>query len=170
MTKTVRVRTVYLQMLAPGGRDVPAPMEGVEIGRAERPAAAFYRSLYDAVGRDWNWVDRKRLSDEELIRIIHDELVEIYVLYVDKVPVGFAELDRRQDSEIELRYFGIVPQWIGRGLGRYFLDWTVRRAWSHDPRRLWVHTCELDHQAALPMYLGAGFQIYDERMIDQVMP
>lgn len=167
--KTVPVKTTYLQMLARAQRNTPPPIEGVEIVRAEKPAVAFYRSLYDAVGGDWNWVDRKLLSDEELRGIIHDDLVEIYVLYFNQAPAGYAELDRRKENEIELAYFGIVPDLIGKGLGRYFLDWTIRQAWSHDPKRLWLHSCELDHQAALPMYLSAGFKVFDERMVDQVV-
>ena len=168
--KTIPVKTTYLQMTAPAGRNTPPPMEGIEIVRAEKPAVAFYRLLYDAVGRDWNWVDRKLLSDEELGRIIHDDLVEIYVLYVDQVPAGYAELDRRREPEIELAYFGVVPGLVGRGLGRYLLDWTVRKAWSHDPQRLWLHTCELDHEAALPMYLSAGFEVFDQKTVHQVVP
>jgi len=168
--KTIPVKTIYLQMTAPAGRSTPPPMPGIEIVRTEKPAVAFYRLLYDAVGRDWHWVDRKLLSDEQLRRVIHDELVEIYVLYVDQVPAGYAELDRRREHEIELAYFGIVPGLTGRGLGRYLLDWAVRKAWSYAPKRLWVHTCELDHEAALPLYLSAGFEVFDEKMVDQVVP
>lgn len=166
--KTIPVKTTYLQMPARAGRNTPPPIDGIEIARAEKPAIAFYRSLYDAVGRDWNWVDRKLLSDDELAGIIHDDLVEIYVLHVDGTPAGYAELDRREENEIELAYFGIVPQWIGKGLGRYFLDWTVCKAWLYEPKRVWLHTCELDHEAALPLYLGAGFEIFDERTVQQV--
>jgi GNAT superfamily N-acetyltransferase len=176
--RTVRVKTTYLQMLAPVGasarRAIPAtrtqpPMEGIEIVRAEKPAVAFYRWLYDCVGRDWNWVDRALLSDEDLGHIIHDPLVEIYVPYVNGAAAGYAELDRRKEGEIELAYFGIIPQLSGKGLGRYLLDWTIRKAWSYHPRRLWLHTCELDHEAALPMYLSAGFEVVDERMVEQVI-
>jgi GNAT superfamily N-acetyltransferase len=167
--RTIPVKTTYLQMVAPERRSTPLPMKAVEIVRAEKPAIALYRWLYDAVGRDWNWVDRRLLSDEELGRIIHDDRVEIYVLYVANVPVGYAELDCRRENEIELAYFGIVPELIGKGLGRYFLDWTVRKAWSHAPKRLWLHTCELDHQAALPMYLSAGFEVFDEKTVEQVV-
>jgi GNAT superfamily N-acetyltransferase len=168
--KTIPVKTTYLQMTARAARTLSPPREGIEIVRAEKPAVALYRLLYDAVGRDWHWVDRKLLSDEELGRIIHDDLVEIYVLYVDKVPAGYAELDRRREHEIELAYFGIVPELSGRGLGRYLLDWTVRKAWSYDPQRLWLHTCELDHEAALPLYLSAGFEVFDEKTVEQVVP
>ncbi len=135
--------------------------------RAERPAVEFYRYLYDVVGRDWNWVDRKRLSDDALAAIVGDERVEIYVPYVGGVPAGYAELDRRQAPDIELAYFGLAPGFIGLGLGRYLLDWVIRRAWEYAPTRLWVHTCTLDHPSALPLYQRMGFVPYrqDREMI-----
>jgi GNAT superfamily N-acetyltransferase len=167
--KTIPIKTIYLEMTAPAARNAPPPIAGIEIVRAEKPAVEFYRLLYEAVGRDWHWVDRKLLSDDQLRGIIHDDRVKIYVLYADGRPAGYAELDRRGEHEIELAYFGIVPELIGRGLGRYLLDWTICKAWSYAPKRLWVHTCELDHQAALPLYLSAGFTVFDEKTIDQVV-
>ncbi len=81
---------------------------------------------------------------------------------VDGVPAGFAELDRRIEGEIELVQFGLMPEFIGQGLGRYFLQWTIDKAWSYCPRRFWLNTCTKDHPAALPNYLKADFAIYKE--------
>ena len=168
--KTVPVRTFYLQLPDGPARELRPPREGIEVVRAEQPSVESYRAWYDAVGSDWNWVDRKLMSDGELGRIIHDELVEIYLLRVEAALAGFAELDRRTEGQIELAYFGLLPGFIGMGLGKYFLNRMVRKARTYRPRRVWLHTCELDHEAALPMYLGAGFELYDEKLIDQVIP
>jgi GNAT superfamily N-acetyltransferase len=168
--KTISVRTLYLEMLQPPEQTGGPPTGGVEIVRLRRPPVPFYRFLYDAVGRDWNWVDRKLLSDDQLEAIIHDDLVEIYVLYLDGMPAGFCELDRRTEHQIELAYFGLMPRFLGKGLGKYFLHWIVHRAWSYKPGRVWLHTCALDHPAALPTYLEAGFVIFDEKVVDQVVP
>ena len=116
------------------------------------------------------WVDRNRLADTDLQAILDDPRIEIYLLQVDRQPAGYAELDRRITDQVELAYFGLFPQFVGQGLGKYFLGWIVHRAWQGQPRRVWVHTCDLDHPAALHTYLQAGFQIYDERFIDQVVP
>jgi GNAT superfamily N-acetyltransferase len=78
----------------------------------------------------------------------------------------FAELDWRIESEIELLQFGLMPQFIGQGLGRYFLQWTIDKAWSYLPRRFWLHTGTKDHPAALPNYLKAGFTVYKEEVKD----
>ncbi len=102
--------------------------------------------------------------------VLQDDRVEIYLLQVQGQPAGFAELDRRTATEVELAYFGLFPAFIGRGLGKYFLEWTIRQAWTGDTQRVWVHTCDLDHPAALPNYLRAGFQVYDEKTILQEIP
>ncbi len=83
------------------------------------------------------------------------------------VPAGFAELDRRIEGEIELVQFGLMPEFIGQGLGRYFLQWAIDKAWSYHPRRFWLHTCTKDHPAALPNYLKAGFVVYKEEVVEQ---
>ena len=166
-TRFIETTVTYLEM-----REQPvrpnAPMPGglakLALMRAEKPTLSFYRYLYGAVGEALNWTDRLLLDDDELRTIIHDPLVEIYVLYLGGVPAGYTELDRRGDNEIELVYLGLAPEYTGRGLGRYLLDWAIHTAWSHSPERLWVHTCDLDDPRALPMYQRAGFTAYDQKV------
>jgi GNAT superfamily N-acetyltransferase len=154
--------TTYVQMFAHAPRKIEAPRDGLTIVHARRPTLSYYRYLYDTVGRDWSWTSRKKLSDAELAAIIYDPRDEIHVLEVDGVPAGFVEMDRRVDHEIEITQFGLMPEFIGQGLGRYFLQWAVDRAWSYAPRRLWLHTDTADHPAALPNYQKAGFVIYKQ--------
>jgi GNAT superfamily N-acetyltransferase len=163
----MQVKTTYLQMFAHPQRTVAAPRDGLAVVHASKPTIDFYRFLYDAVGRHWQWIDRKKLADVELARIVQDPRVEVHVLYVEGVPAGYAELDRRSTGDIELAYFGIVPEFIGQGLGKYLLHWAIDRAWSHRPARFWVHTCSLDHPAALPNYRKAGFTVYREETKEQ---
>jgi GNAT superfamily N-acetyltransferase len=161
------VTTTYLEMFAQPQRVVPTPRECMAVVHAKKPSVAYYRFLYDAVGLDYDWTSRKRLSDPELAALLNDPRLEVHVLMAAGVPAGFAELDRRIEGEIELVQFGLVPGFIGQGLGRYFLQWTIDKAWSYSPRRFWLHTCTKDHPAALPNYLKAGFAIYKEEVKDQ---
>lgn len=160
----MKITTFYLQMLSHPCAVVPAPVEGLRVIHARRPTVTYYRFLYDAVGRDWMWLSRKRLSDAELAKIIQDPRVEIHVLHVDGVPAGFVEFDRRIDGETEIKQFGLMPEFIGRGLGKWILQWAIDQAWSSSSsmNRLWLHTCTCDHPAAIPNYLKAGFVVYDE--------
>ena len=140
----------------------------VALLRAERPTLAFYRFLYDRVGGDWLWWERRALGDEALAEILHDEQVEIYVLYVAGVPAGYAEIDRREPAVVDLAYFGLMPEFVGLGLGAYFLAAAIDLAWSSDPARVTVNTNTLDHPKALPLYQRLGFVPIrrEERRID----
>ena len=164
--QSVLVTVTYLEMTSPDQRSAaPGWDEPVTIQRAERPTISFYRYLYDTVGADWDWYERRRLSDDALAAILHDDTVEVYVLYVRGVPAGYAELDRRVEGEVEIAYFGLIPDYIGRGLGPALLDWALERAWSYRPRRVWLHTCSLDHPSALAVYRRAGFEVYDREVV-----
>jgi len=161
------VKTTYLQMFAHARRFVPPPREGLVVVHAKKPSVAYYRFLYDCVGRDYHWSSRKKLSDAQLAALLNDPRLEVHLLMADGVPAGFAELDRRTESEIELVQFGLMPEFIGQGLGKYFLQWTIDKAWSYQPRRFWLHTCTKDHPAALPNYLKGGFVVYREEIKEQ---
>jgi GNAT superfamily N-acetyltransferase len=160
----VDFRVTYLEMLAPPQTIIPPPRNDLAVIHARMPTLAYYRFLYDSVGGAYHWTSRKKLTDAELAALIHDPKMENHVLFVDGVPAGFAELDRRIEGEIELVQFGLVPEFIGQGLGRYFLHWAIHKAWSYNPRRFWLHTCTLDHPAALPNYLKAGFVAFKEEI------
>ena len=161
----VDVTVYYLEMLAAPPPSTEPPGQGIIVRHIPSPAVAYYRSLYDAVGKDYYWLSRRKLSDGALQAILSDPAVEMHVLHVDGVAAGFVELDRRQSNEIEIVQFGLTPEFIGRGLGKWFLNWIVDRAWSYQPSRLWLHTCTLDHPAAVPNYLKAGFAIVKEENI-----
>lgn len=125
--------------------------------RARKPSAHFYRYLYENVGRAYHWVDRRRMSDETLVAIVQNDDVHIYVMYCDGSPAGYFELDFRSPPDAELAYFGLLPDYIGKGLGTYLLGAAIDTAWSRPITRLWVHTNTLDHPRALPGYQRQGF-------------
>ena len=161
----VQVTFYYLEMLAPSQHLVPAPRDGLSVLHVQSPTVPYYRSLYNAVGKDYYWLGRRKMSDKALGSTIDDPRNELHVLHVDGTTAGFAEFDRRQRDEIELVQFGLMPDFIGQRLGKWFLRWTIDKAWSHAPRRIWLHTCSLDHPAALPNYLKAGFVLYKQETI-----
>lgn len=135
----------------------PLPAGKVAFLRAGKPTVSFYRYLYETVGGPWLWWERCAMSDDELAAIVQDENVDVYVLYIDGVPAGYGELDRRAMPAIELAFFGLVPDFIGRGLGPTLLQWMIEAAWTHEPEVLTVHTCTLDHPRALGLYQKMGF-------------
>lgn len=165
----VDVTVSYLEMLDRPRRTVPPPRDGLCVLHVRSPSVAYYRFLYDSVGGDYHWLSRRKLSDEELAAILGDSQNEVHVLHVDGAPAGFAELDCRNADQIELVQFGLMPEFIGQGLGKWFLQWTIDKAWDHRPERFWLHTCTLDHPAALPLYKKAGFVEYQREEIRREM-
>jgi len=156
--KQIETVVTHLEMHAPPAHAAIAPpRDELAIVRAAPPTVRFYRFLYDGVGDPWLWTDRKKLDDGALAAIVCDPAVEVWVLWAAGAPAGYAELDRRAPPDIELAYFGLLPEFTGRRLGAYLLDQTIRRAWSYAPERFWVHTQTLDHPAALPLYQKLGF-------------
>ncbi len=163
-TDQVEVTITYLeQRERPALTAPPPPQRKLALLRAENPPVHFYRYLYDLVGAPYNWVSRRRLSDDELASIIHDDDVYLYLLYADGVPAGMAEVDARSSGNHELKFFGLAPDFIGAGLGRYFLANVLDLIWSRAPGRVRLETCSLDHSAALPLYQKFGFSVIDRR-------
>ncbi|NVN38218.1 GNAT family N-acetyltransferase [Komagataeibacter swingsii] len=136
----------------------PALPHGYSIRQTFRPGVAWYRGLYDAVGADYCWWLRRVMPDGELAGLLSSPGIGVYVLYDGDVPAGFCELDSRYAPDINIAYFGLLPAWIGRGVGQVFLHQMVARAWAMNPAVLRVNTCSADHPRALPNYQRAGFR------------
>ena len=126
----MKIKVSYLEMFTHPQRVVPPPRAGLAVVHARKPTVAYYRFLYEGVGRDYGWPRCKKLSDADLAALLNDPRIEVHVLMAEGVPAGFAELDRRTAGEIELVQFGLMPEFIGQGLGRYFLRWAIDRAWG----------------------------------------
>ena len=154
------VITTYLEMVTRPSLAVTRPNRAGMLLRLEAPTVGFYRYLYGAVGSRWGWSERSEMADDELLAVIGDERVEIFVLFIGGVPAGTFELDRRAEGEIELRHFGLAPEFIGRGLGKHLLASAVDAAWDHEPERVWVRSSSLDHPRGLLTYQWAGFVPY----------
>ncbi|MEI7606366.1 MAG: GNAT family N-acetyltransferase [Rhodospirillaceae bacterium] len=159
---SLRVVVTYLEMrAAPKRTSGPPPFADVALRRLVKPSVAAYRFLYDSVGEPWLWNERRRLGETALRAVIEDPRLEILVLTVAGRVAGFAEIDHRPAPDSRLAYFGLLPAYIGRGLGRWFLARAVERAWKSRPRHLLVNTCSFDHPAALPLYRRAGFTVVE---------
>jgi GNAT superfamily N-acetyltransferase len=163
----VPVRTAYLEMTRKPEAEAVATPAGCEVRRWQRPGTDEYGKLFAAVGGEWGWSGRLLLKEEELKKVLEATGNEIHLMYSAGRVAGFAELDRSVPGQVEIAYFGLLPAFIGRGLGKFFLDWTIRKAWEGGTGRVWLHTCQYDHPRALATYLKAGFSVYDEKLETQ---
>lgn len=149
-------------------RPVPRPNppgQDLLVERWACPTLDEYRALYRRVGEDWLWVSRAVMDDDKLAAIIKDPAVEIYVMARDGEKLGLLELDFREVGQCELAFFGLDESLIGTGAGRILMNVAIDKAWEKPISRFWVHTCHLDHPAALAFYQRSGFTPY-KRMVE----
>lgn len=170
--------TWYLEMTDPAelkpGRE---PGGDVRLTRAQAPGPAFSRFLYETVGRDYRWTDRSPWTDQEWRERVERPEVETWVLYDRGTPAGYAELEAQPEGAVEVVYFGLLPGFLGRGLGGHMLTETLRRAWDladrrpdREPtRRVWLHTCSLDGEHALANYESRGLRVYRRTTADEAV-
>jgi GNAT superfamily N-acetyltransferase len=162
-SQTVEVKRIYLQMVSPNElRSGTLTDECLRIDRAFDCPPSFYRYLYREVGRTYYWLNRLNWSDEQIRTHLAQPSLLLYVMYYTGSPAGYFELKQHADSSTEIAYFGLLPDFIGCGLGKHLLARAVERAWATGCDRVWLHTCTLDHPAALSNYLKRGFKLFKE--------
>ncbi len=161
------VITYYLEMTsAEELRPARPPAEPFAVRRAELAFASLNRFFYTEVGRAYSWTTRLPWDEARWQAWVERPELQTWIGYVRETPAGYFELDEQCEDgnkQVELAYFGLLPSFVGRGVGGALLTEALRRAWALGPQRVWVHTCTLDHPAALPNYQKRGFRIYDQK-------
>lgn len=149
----------YLEMRSPA--DQPVIWSPLTLHRVDVPEPQHYRELFKLVGAPWLWFSRLILDDAHLAEIIQHPRVELHSVRDENGrEAGMLELDFREPHECELAFIGLVAELSGRGHGKWLLAEAVKRAWREGVDRVHVHTCSLDHPAALSAYRRAGFTPY----------
>lgn len=147
----------YLEMRGP---PVAAIADPLPLRPVARPDLAWYRRFYAAIGLDWLWTSRLLMDEAKLAAILHHPGNELFVADGDAGEAGIVELDRRNPADVEISFFGLVPEATGQGLGPRMMAAALQEAWRPETRRVWLHTCTLDHPAALSFYRRCGFKPY----------
>jgi ribosomal protein S18 acetylase RimI-like enzyme len=131
---------------------------------AERLRTAEYLALYRRVGEPVRWDQRLQMPLEDLQALLVGEDLRVYVLRNSAgLSLGLCEFDRSGFPDIELKNFGIVPETQGRGLGRHLLAAALAQEWQTGLQRIWLHTDNWDHPAAMRLYSSLGFRVFEER-------
>ena len=166
--------TTYLEMRPGDGEpNRQSCDQKFRVREFKKPNWVFNRDMYVAVGKTWKWIDKRPWTEERWNEYATDPNLRTFAVSYDKALAGYYEL-RRSDAPstpshggedeggVEIAYFGLLPQFIGRGLGGALLASAIENAWAWAPRpsRVWVHTCNRDHPNALNNYQARGFKIY----------
>ena len=162
-----RMSTIYyLEMLAPHQlRPKTCPDSAYAVRECTLKQGAFNQFMYRLVGEHWEWGELAKWSSEQWRDYAERESLRTWGLYQDGAPIGYFELEKQADDAVEIRYFGVVPAVMGRGLGGYLLTEALQAAWGWGASRVWVHTCTEDHLGALANYQARGMLQYKAEII-----
>jgi RimJ/RimL family protein N-acetyltransferase len=151
----------YLQQTSPDDlRPAREPDFDVRIVQSEEASPEFHQYLYAAVGSDWYWTKRRSWTWQQWQDFLTTTGQQTWVAWVRGTPAGYA-LMIPESGEVEIRDFGLVPSFIGRGLGGHLLTVVLRKAWEiPGTKRVWLHTCTLDGPHALKNYEARGLSVY----------
>lgn len=163
--------TIYLEMRSPEQLRPKKAASESGAGRASwrvtslkrtEGAWRFNRDMYFRVGEQWHWIDKRDWTDQQWKEYAMSPALRTFAAHYEGALVGYYELRRDENSGIEIAYFGLLPEFIGRGLGGPLLSDAIERAWqmTPPPPRVWVHTCNRDHPQALANYEARGMVAY----------
>lgn len=156
---SIEVTRTYLEM-----RDLselqgaPSDDPRIRIEQLLQCPASLFRYLYVEVGRNYHWIDRLPWTDEDITRHLQHPENSLWLMTYDSETAGYFELRKCEDGSIEIAYFGLLQNFLGRGLGKHLLTCATEQAWADGANRVWLHTCTLDDPAAMPNYLNRGFR------------
>jgi GNAT superfamily N-acetyltransferase len=155
------VTVTYLEMLSPAAlKPKRCPDPRFRVDEATVNQWEYNRFLYHLVGSNWTWVEKNHWTDQQWQEYAESKRLRTFVAYYDASVAGYYELRQDKEGGIEIAIFGLAPQFVGHGYGGVLLTHAVEEAWRPQPKRVWLHTCSLDHPAALPNYQKRGFTLY----------
>lgn len=161
--------TYYLEMLSPEqlrGKPLPAELRIVE---CELKQFQLNRFLYQLVGEPWLWTDKLVWTDEQWQALINRQNHRTWVAYQKGAIAGYYELQMSDEGSVEILYFGLVEAFFGQGFGGPLLSHALQSAWDWPGvKRVWVHTCTLDHPSALSNYQARGLEIHQQELTGEV--
>ncbi len=128
------------------------------------------RFLYASVGAPWCWHTRLPWTYRQWLDYLENPAVATWIGYEGGNPIGYFELRREPEGAVEIAYFGLLPHYVGRGLGKRLLGDAIAKAGAFGDGRIWLHTCSLDHPAALPNYLARGFRVRKTEVVEEELP
>jgi len=160
-TSTIEVTRTYLEMYDPAELQAARSDDpGIRVEQLQNCPASFFRYLYVEVGSGYRWVDRLPWTDEQIRAHLKQTEITMWLMTYEGAPAGYFELRKCEDESVEVAYFGLLPEFLGRGLGKHLLTCAVQQSWRDGAKRVWLHTCTLDDPAALPNYLKRGFRAF----------
>jgi GNAT superfamily N-acetyltransferase len=167
--ETIEVTTWYLQFNGPAPEHIDWP-HAVKLVEAEVVSPEFNQFMFRTVGGPWRWFSRLSWSYQQWLHYLTEQPVRTWMLTVKGTPAGYIELLKHTDQSVEIKFFGLLPQFIGQGLGLKLAQAAIMLASQWSVGRIWLHTCSADHPSALQTYLQAGFHVTHSEVCMEALP
>jgi len=155
------LQVFYLEMNDPAQLQKGQSSAAIEVLKVQPPTAEKNSWFYENVGGPWNWQERLTWSADDWLNYVQTAGLSTYIALYQGEEAGYVELLEQDHGNVQLAYFGLLPDFTGKGIGSAFLVAAIRLAWAAPgARRVWLHTCSEDHPAALSNYQRRGFVLY----------
>ena len=142
-------------------KEVSKPLEDYSLNLLDPINFQLNKFFYKNIGKKHKWIDRLSWSEEKWINYVSSEKVSTYIFKFKNDLVGFFELIfHTENNEIEIAYFGILEEYQNKKLGSYLLSEAIKISFKNNTKRVWVHTCSLDHKNALNNYMSRGMKVF----------
>jgi ribosomal protein S18 acetylase RimI-like enzyme len=157
----------YLEIKSPDDlNEVLAPNSDYSLNLVDKKDFQLNKFFYKQIGKNYQWTDRLIWTNQNWISYTSKKNLSTFVLNNNENIVGYFELIFYKDKkEVEIAYFGILEEYFGKKLGGFLLSEAIKQSFLLDVKRIWVHTCSLDHQNALQNYLSRGMKIFKSEII-----
>lgn len=156
-----KVTIYYLETKSPSSLVGKNESKGLVLTECEIKQFQLNKFFYKFVGEDWNWTDKESWTDEKWKSYAENENLRTWIACYKGSPAGYYELLKQDGGDVEIAYLGLAPKFVGKGFGGYLLTHAIETAWKQkETKRVWLHTCSLDHPNALQNYKARGLKIY----------
>ncbi len=147
--------------------EIKKPFFDLNIELVEPPDFELNKFFYKNIGKNHHWIDRLVWTNRDWIKYINNKNIKTHILKQNNELIGyFEQIFYLESSECEIAYFGILEEYIGKKLGAYLLSEAIKKSFEIGSKRVWVHTCSLDHKHALNNYLSRGMRIFKSEEIN----
>ena len=141
--------------------EVQKPPSSYSLNLIETKDFQLNKLLYKQIGKKYRWIDRLTWTDQNWISYVSNTNLITNFLKDNDDLVGYYELIlNKEKKEIEIAYFGILEEYFEKRLGGFLLTEAIKKSFSLNAKRVWVHTCSLDHKNALKNYLSRGMTVF----------
>jgi|TARA_B100001971_G_scaffold12434_1_gene9878 ribosomal protein S18 acetylase RimI-like enzyme len=165
---TIEVQRYYLNINSIKDlSEIAKPSDIYQISLVNPPDFQLNKFFYKQIGQKYRWIDRLIWNEKKWIEYVNNSDVKTFILKEKNNLAGyFEQIFHKKKLDCEIAYFGILEDYFGNKLGGYLLSEAIKKSFRFGAKRVWVHTCSMDHKYALKNYLSRGMKIFKTEVLN----